>query len=78
MPLLREISVLRCYFIQNDRVSAVESLTASSNEEAIREAQRLFRKQQWRFSGFEIWERSRFIHRYLEGSCPNREEPPST
>ena len=57
---------MRCYFLNDGHITAVEVLTASSDEDAIKQAQVLFREFSERFSGFEVWDRTRFIHRYKD------------
>lgn len=56
---------MRCFFMRDGRISAVQILKPDSDEGAIAQGMELF--DTWhreRFDGFEIWEQARFIYRY--------------
>ncbi len=56
---------MRCYFMRDGHIGAVEVLAARNDDEAIAAAKALFDRQYGKsFEGFEIWDRSRFVHRY--------------
>lgn len=60
---------MRCYFIRDGHIAAVEALTAATDDDAIRQAERLFaerlfRDRDERFVSFEVWDRARFVYRY--------------
>lgn len=55
---------MRCYFMRNGHIGAVELLTDSSDAAAIEQAQALFEQRKDKFAGFEVWDRARFVHRY--------------
>jgi hypothetical protein len=61
---------MRCYFMHNGHIAAVEVLTPASDEDAIKQSAALFRERSGRFDGFELWDRDRFVHRHpdAEGS----------
>jgi len=56
---------MRCYFMRDGHIGAVEVLAAGNDDQAIAAAKALFDGQYAKsFEGFEIWDRSRFVHRY--------------
>ena len=57
---------MRCYFMRDGHIAAVEVLTDASDTAAIREADALFaeRKDKDKFAGYEVWDRARFVHRF--------------
>jgi hypothetical protein len=58
---------MRCYFMRDGHIQAVEVLRATSDEAAIKEAHELFRHHSARrFVGFEVWDQARFVHRYSD------------
>jgi hypothetical protein len=66
-----EAGNMRCFFMVNGHIQAVEVLTASSDDDAVSQAFALFRERGQSFDGFEVWDRARLIHRYsLEKSAP--------
>jgi hypothetical protein len=58
---------MRCYFIQHGDIAEVSVLTASSDEDAIKQSVALFCKRPLRYTGFEVWDDVRFIHRHKDG-----------
>ena len=61
---------MRCYFMNNGRIAAVENLNTQSDDDRIAEARGIFEKlgQQKRADGFEVWDGPRFVYRYPEQS----------
>ncbi len=55
---------MRCYFLRNGHIHAVELLTDISDEAAVEQARELFEKRNGAFEAFEIWDRTRFVRRY--------------
>jgi hypothetical protein len=55
---------VRCYFMRNGHIGAVEVLTDASDEVAIKKAEALFEKRSKDFEGFEVWDRARFVYRH--------------
>jgi|SRR5690348_16398739 len=65
-----EIKV-RCYFMRNGHIGAVELLTDESDAAAIAQAQTLFEERKHKYVGFEVWDRARFVHRFPpDGNFP--------
>lgn len=58
---------MRCYLMREGQIGAVEILIDSSDFAAIKQAKTLFEvKYKNRYSGFEVWNRARLVHRYSE------------
>jgi len=55
---------MRCYFMRNGHIGAVELLTDVSDAAAIAQATALFEERKHKFVGFEVWGRARFVHRF--------------
>lgn len=55
---------MRCYFMRDGHIGAVEMLTDASDAAAIAQAQALFERCKDKFVGFEVWDRARFVYRY--------------
>ncbi|MDE1903843.1 MAG: hypothetical protein KGI46_08305 [Alphaproteobacteria bacterium] len=55
---------MRCYFLRDGHIGAVELLTDVSDEAAIKEAEALFKERQDKYAGYEVWDRARFVHRF--------------
>jgi hypothetical protein len=49
---------MRCYFMRNGHIAAVEPLDFVSDDEAIEKAKSLFAEGKDRFKRFEIWDHS--------------------
>ncbi len=64
---------MRCYFMRNGHIGAVEMLTDVSDAAAIAQAQALFEQRKDKFAGFEVWDRARFVHRYPANRADRRE-----
>lgn len=59
---------MRCYFMRNGHIEAVEILSATDDEGRIAESRQLFeaRGEKLRADGFEVWEGGRFVYRFPE------------
>jgi hypothetical protein len=57
---------MRCYFIQHGDIAEIGVLTASSDEDAIKQSVALFCKHPLSYTGFEVWDKVRFIHRHKD------------
>ncbi|MGH6983109.1 MAG: hypothetical protein ACRED7_02205 [Stellaceae bacterium] len=55
---------MRCYFMRDGHIGAVEILADTSDAAAVAQAQALFEQRKDKFAGFEVWDRARFVHRY--------------
>jgi hypothetical protein len=52
---------MRCYFMRNGHIAAVEPLDFVSDDEAIEKAKSLFAERKDRFERFEIWDHARKV-----------------
>ena len=56
----------RCYFLDiRSAIAGVEFVEAETDDQALRRAQLLFREKGAQFSGYEVWDCGRRIHREL-------------
>ena len=57
---------MRCYFMKDGHIAAVEPLTQTTDEGRIAEARELYRlKGEPRGAeGFEVWDGGRFVYRF--------------
>lgn len=56
---------MRCYFMAEGHIRAVELLTVSSDEEAITQSIALFRERAGSgFDRFEVWDRTRCVYQH--------------
>ena len=55
---------MRCYFLRNGHIVAVEELTGLSDKEAIVKAQALFSECENAVEAFEVWDQTRVIIRH--------------
>lgn len=59
---------MRCYFRHLGHIVAVENLSgAIGDEQAIKEAERLFQNYSDKFSEFKVWGGNRLIYRFIMG-----------
>ena len=58
---------MRCYFIRDGHIEAAKDLTVTSDADAVEQATVLFRGRAEHFTGFEVWDNSRFIYRHKNG-----------
>lgn len=63
---------MRCYFMRNGHIEAVEELFGLSEEEATTKAHALFSERKHFFEGFELWDHARFLTRH---PGPGADEP---
>jgi hypothetical protein len=54
---------LRCYFMRDGHIAAVELLDVKSDEEAVEKCKALFEERKPKFEGFEVWDCARKIAR---------------
>ena len=54
----------RCYLMNLGRIRAVELLVAATDDEAIKKAETVFSDRAREYTGFEVWQLERFIHRF--------------
>jgi hypothetical protein len=61
---------VRVYFMKDGHISGVDYLNETGDAERIAEAKELFelKAKPRGADGFEVWDHSRFIYRYPEGS----------
>ena len=52
---------MRCYFMRDGHIAAVELLDVNSDEEAVEKCKALFEKWKSKYDGFEVWDRARKI-----------------
>lgn len=58
---------MRCYLMREGQIGAVEILIDGSDAAAIKQAKTLFEvKYKSRYSGFEVRDHARLVHRYSE------------
>jgi hypothetical protein len=62
---------MRCYFMRDGHIEAVEELPGLSDERAIAKAHALFSQRKHLFEGFEVWDRTRVLIRHPESAAPN-------
>jgi hypothetical protein len=74
----RERSVVRCFFMKQGHITAVEMLPGLNDKEAIEKSHQLFeaRKDEAGYEGFEVWERARMVLRHHPVITPRAEAPP--
>lgn len=59
---------MRCYLFHRGHIGAVEVLVAGTDDDVIQQARAVFEKRKNAFEGFEVWDRTRLVCRYLERS----------
>ena len=59
---------MRVYFMKSGRIASVELLSATTDEDRIKEARQLFTLKGLPrgAEGFEVWDLDRFVYRYPE------------
>jgi hypothetical protein len=57
---------MRCYFLKNDVIRAIEVVRCASDESAIEHALLRFDMRKEEFTGFELWEGNRLVHQHPE------------
>src|SRR3984957_452444 len=65
------VTIMRCYFMRDGHIEAVEELPGLADEEAIAKAHALFSERRHAFEGFELWDRARVLIRHPESAAPN-------
>jgi hypothetical protein len=64
---------MRCFFMKNGHIAAVEFLSRDDDPGRIAEAAALFQAKGQGMDGFEVWEGARFVYR----SSSLEEVPPT-
>jgi hypothetical protein len=65
---------MRCFFMRDGRICAVEFLQESGDSQRIDEAHKLFaaRREAMNLEGFELWDGTRFVYRFVvDGAAQN-------
>ena len=62
---------MRCYFMRDGHIEAVEELSGLADNEAIEKAHALFLERKNLYQGFEVWERARVLVRHPEPPASN-------
>jgi hypothetical protein len=62
---------MRCYFIGDGHIEAVEELPGLADDEAIAKARALFLERKNLYQGFEVWDRARVLLPHREPAAPN-------
>jgi hypothetical protein len=57
---------MRCYFIKNGHIVAVEMLFGLSDQEAIEKSHELFAAQSADYEGFEVWDTTRVVVQWMK------------
>jgi hypothetical protein len=57
---------MRCYFLKNGVIRAVEVVRSSSDEAAIEQAIQLYDKRKDEFAGIELWDGRRLVYQHPE------------
>ena len=63
---------MRCFFIIDGHIQAVEELTGLSDQEAIARSKALFAERRELYDTFEIWEGTRIVYRDLPTHGPSK------
>jgi hypothetical protein len=63
---------MRCYFMRDGHIGAVEELPGLDDDQAISKAHALFSERRHSFEGFELWDHSRVLIRHPEPAATNR------
>jgi len=53
---------MRCYFLKNEVIRAVEVVRCASDDAAIEHALQLYERRKAEFGGFELWDGNRLVH----------------
>lgn len=67
---------MRCYFLRDGRIGSTEMVTEASDEAAIEQGHALLKSRHSKSDGFEIWDYSRFVYRYLPEYRTRRRSDP--
>jgi hypothetical protein len=63
---------MRCYFLRDNRIEAVEMLKPGPDDELIRQAKELFQKRRgMNLIGFEVWDGRRLVYRSADSDRPS-------
>jgi nicotinamide mononucleotide adenylyltransferase len=53
----------RCYFMNGGHIAALKTIQATTDDLAIAIGRAAYRDKKADYSGFEIWDRDRMVHR---------------
>jgi hypothetical protein len=56
--------MMRCYFVADGHIRAVEVITAETDTEAVETAFSILRQHGKHFDGFELWDQARLVHSF--------------
>jgi hypothetical protein len=69
---------MRCFFLREGHIAAVEMLPDLSDQEAIAKAHKLFfLDRRGQFEGFELWDRTRVVFRHPDPDAVEAKPPPA-
>lgn len=60
---------MRCYFLRNNQIVAVEDLLGLTDDEAVEKSHSLF-AQRKHSDAFEVWDMARVVLRYPDPDLP--------
>ena len=70
---------MRCFFLRNGHIAAVEMLPDLSDQEAIAKAHKLFfLERHGQFEGFEVWDCTRVVFRHPDPDAAEPKPPPAS
>ena len=58
------MNAMRCYFLKNGVIRAIEIVRCPSDEAAIEHALQMFEERKEEFAGFELWDGNRLVHQH--------------
>lgn len=58
------MNAMRCYFLKNGVIRAVEVVRCTSDEAAVERALQLYEKRKDEFTGIELWDGNRLVHQH--------------
>ena len=57
----------RCYFMNEGHIGLVEPISAFDDTQAIEHAKAAYEPKKVYYTGFELWDRDRMVHRFKNG-----------
>ena len=58
------MKAMRCYFLKNEVIRAVEVVRCTSDDAAIETALQMFERRKDEFAGIELWDGNRLVHQH--------------
>jgi len=58
------MKAMRCYFLKNGVIRAVDVVRCTTDETGIEHALQLFENRKAEFAGFELWDGARLVHQH--------------